>query len=133
VLSVASYRATELVDITDAVQNVVREQGYTDGVLFLFCPHTTAGLVLNENWDPSVEKDIAMLLEHMVPEGLPYRHAEGNSPAHIKSVLVGTDHFIFIQRSQLQMGNWQGVFFAEFDGPRRRKVWIRALRDQASG
>jgi secondary thiamine-phosphate synthase enzyme len=132
-IEIQTRAKVDLVDITSEIQQAITEAGIEEGICFLFCPHTTAGLVLNENWDPSVEKDVAMLLEHMVPEGLPYRHAEGNSPAHIKSILVGTDHFIFIQRGQLQMGNWQGVFFAEFDGPRRRKVWIKALRDQSSG
>jgi len=132
-IEIQTRAKVDLVDITSEIQQAITEAGIEEGICFLFCPHTTAGLVLNENWDPSVEKDVAMLLEHMVPEGLPYRHAEGNSPAHIKSVLVGTDHFIFIQRGQLQMGNWQCIFFAEFDGPRRRKVWIKALRDQSSG
>ncbi len=132
-IEIQTRAKVDLVDITAEIQQAITESRIEEGICFLFCPHTTAGLVLNENWDPSVEKDIAMLLEHMVPEGLPYRHAEGNSPAHIKSVLVGTDHFIFIQRGQLQMGNWQGIFFAEFDGPRRRKVWVRALKDQPSG
>ncbi len=133
-IEIQTRAKVDLVDITSEIQQAITEAGIEEGICFLFCPHTTAGLVLNENWDPSVEKDVAMLLEHMAPEGLPYRHGEGNSPAHIKSVLVGTDHFIFIQQGQLQMGNWQGVFFfAEFDGPRRRKVWIKALRDQSSG
>ncbi len=117
----------DLLDITEKIQEAISKEAAKDGVCFLFCPHTTAGIVLNENWDPSVEKDIAMALEHMAPDGLNYRHSEGNSPAHVKSVLLGSDHFIMVQEGTLQLGQWQGVFFAEFDGPRRRKVWVRVL------
>jgi len=132
-IEIQTRAKVDLIDITDQIQNALGETGIEEGICFLFCPHTTAGLVLNENWDPSVEKDVAMLLDRMAPEGLPYRHGEGNSPGHIKSILVGTDHFLFIQKGHLQTGSWQGVFFAEFDGPRRRKIWIRAVQDQFSG
>ena len=92
-----THNKVDFIDITPEVQKIVSESGVKEGICFLYCPHTTAGIVLNENWDPTVERDIAMALEHMIPEHLPYRHSEGNSPGHIKSVLVGSDHFIFIQ------------------------------------
>ncbi len=119
----------DLIDITDRIREALKEAAVEEGICFLYCPHTTAGIVLNENWDPTVERDVTMVLNRMVPEDLPYRHSEGNSPSHIKSILVGTDHFIFIQRGELQLGQWQGIFLAEFDGPRHRTVWIRAVSD----
>ncbi len=130
VLSVASYRATELVDITDAVQNVVREQGYTDGVLFLFCPHTTAGLTLNENWDPDVQRDVLLTMnDRIAPPDSRHRHVEGNSPAHVKTSLFGSSQLAFVEGGTLQLGQWQGIYLAEFDGPRRRKVWLKFLAE----
>lgn len=128
-IEIQTSSKVDLVDITGDVQRALDETGVAEGICFLFCPHTTAGLVLNENWDPTVETDVAMVLDRMVPEGLPYRHSEGNSPGHVKSVLVGADHFVFIQKHKLQLGTWQGIFFAEFDGPRRRKVWIKVNGD----
>ena len=128
-IEIQTRSKVDLVDITGDVQRALDKTGVAEGICFLFCPHTTAGLVLNENWDPTVETDVAMVLERMVPEGLPYRHSEGNSTGHVKSVLVGTNHFVFIQKHKLQLGTWQGIFFAEFDGPRRRKVWVKVNGD----
>ena len=96
-IEIQTRSKVDLIDITGDVQRALDETGVAEGICFLFCPHTTAGLVLNENWDPSVEIDVALVLDRMVPEGLPYRHSEGNSPGHVKSVLVGTNHFVFIQ------------------------------------
>ncbi|MDX9955889.1 MAG: secondary thiamine-phosphate synthase enzyme YjbQ [Anaerolineae bacterium] len=127
-IEIQTRTKVDLLDITADIQRAITEMPVQEGVCFLFCPHTTAGIVLNENWDPTVERDLAMVLEHMVPEGLPYTHGEGNSPAHVKSVLLGSDHFIIITQHQLQLGQWQGVFFAELDGPRRRHIWIRVIR-----
>ena len=128
-IEIQTRSKVDLIDITGDVQRALDETGVAEGICFLFCPHTTAGLVLNENWDPNVETDVALVLDRMVPEGLPYRHSEGNSPGHVKSVLVGTNHFVFIQKHKLQLGTWQGIFFAEFDGPRRRKVWIKVSEE----
>ncbi len=132
-IEIATRAKIDFIDITAEVQQEVREAAVENGMCFIYCPHTTAGIVLNENWDPDVEHDIAMLLARIVPEGLPYRHSEGNSTAHIKSVLLGSDHFVFVQEQQLQMGQWQGIFLAEFDGPRRRSVWIKIVGDAHSG
>ncbi len=132
-ITIQTRSKVDLIDITAQVQQAIADKGITEGVCFLFCPHTTAGIVLNENWDPTVEQDVAMVLKHMVPEKLSYRHSEGNSTAHIKSVLVGNDHFIFIEEGKLQMGTWQGIFFAEFDGPRQRTLWVKTLSDATSG
>ncbi len=132
-IEVQSRSKVDLLDITEKVQRVVAEGHVQEGICFLYCPHTTAGIVLNENWDPTVERDVAMVLDRIAPQGLAYRHVEGNAPGHIKSILVGNDHFIFIQNRRLQMGTWQGIFLAEFDGPRRRTVWIKIVGDLDSG
>ncbi len=131
-IEIATRTRVDFIDITAEIERAVQESLVEEGICFLYCPHTTAGIVLNENWDPDVESDIAMMLARIVPDGLPYRHSEGNSTAHIKSVLLGSDHFIFVQEHRLQMGQWQGVFLAEFDGPRRRSVWIKIICDAAS-
>ncbi len=131
-ISVQTRSKVDLVDVTSEVERAVAETGVAEGMGFIFCPHTTAAIVLNENWDPAVEQDVALALEHIVPETLSYRHGEGNSTAHIKSVLVGADHFVFIQESKLQMGTWQGIFLAEFDGPRTRTVWVKVVSDGVS-
>jgi secondary thiamine-phosphate synthase enzyme len=131
-IDVQTRNKVDLIDITDKIQAAI--QGTVEeGICFLFCPHTTAGIILNENWDASVASDLAMVLNHIIPDDLSYRHREGNSPAHIKSVLVGSDHFIFIHQGKLQMGQWQGVFLAEFDGPRHRTLWIKTVEDAHSG
>lgn len=117
----------DLLDITAEVQRAVAQQEVANGICFLFCPHTTAGLTLNENWDPDVRRDISLVLDRLAPESLAYAHAEGNSPGHVKATLVGNDHFVFVQGGRLQLGTWQGLYLAEFDGPRRRRVWVRVL------
>ncbi|MGC9349340.1 MAG: secondary thiamine-phosphate synthase enzyme YjbQ [Anaerolineae bacterium] len=132
-IDVQTRSKVDLVDITSRVIDAVAESDIQDGVCFIYCPHTTAGIVLNENWDPSVEKDVAMVLERIVPDDLSYSHREGNSPAHIKSVLVSTDHFVLLHKGELQLGQWQGVFFAEFDGPRHRTIWLNVMDDRTSG
>ena len=127
-ITVPTTTTTELLDITPQVQHVLGEMGATDGVLYLFCPHTTAGLTLNENWDTDVERDILLTVDgHIAPHDSRHRHGEGNSPAHIKTSLFGSNTLVFVEQGQLQLGRWQGVFLAEFDGPRRRQVWLKFL------
>lgn len=125
-LNVSTGSKTEFVDITDKVQDAVSEAGTEDGVCYVFVPHTTAGITVNENWDPSVERDILMVLDdHMVPHDAGYRHGEGNSPAHVKASLMGSSAMVFVEEGKLQLGRWQGIFLGEFDGPRRRNVWVK--------
>ena len=112
-------------DITEKVQDVVSSTGVEDGICFIFCPHTTAGLTLNENWDPSVQHDIGVGLDKISPQRPEYRHGEGNSPAHLKSSLMGASQFVFVENGKLVLGRWQGIYLAEFDGPRRRKVYVK--------
>ena len=99
-----------------------------DGVCYVSVPHTTAGITINENADPSVQTDILMVLNKIIRADEPYRHAEGNSPAHIKAVLTGTAATVLIESGRLVLGTWQGIFFCEYDGPRRRQVKIKFLK-----
>jgi secondary thiamine-phosphate synthase enzyme len=114
-------------DVTAEVQAVVSRSGVQDGVCFVFCPHTTAGLTLNENWDPTVQHDIGVGLDAISPQRPEYRHGEGNSPAHLKSSLVGASQCILVAGGKLVLGTWQGIYLAEFDGPRRRKVLVKVI------
>ena len=114
-------------DISAQLQALVQESGVSDGVCYAFCPHTTAGLTLNENWDPSVRHDMGLALDAISPDRPGYRHSEGNSPAHVKSSLVGAGQFILLENGRLALGQWQGVYLAEFDGPRQRRVWVKVV------
>lgn len=114
----------EFRDITPELTATVSESGLTEGFGIVFIPHTTAGLTINENADPDVVRDLIMAFEHVVPENLPFRHGEGNSPAHLKASLVGFERLLPVQNSQLALGTWQGVYLCEFDGPRTRKVRV---------
>jgi secondary thiamine-phosphate synthase enzyme len=127
-LSVSSNHTTELLDITRHVQAFAEKLGAQSGVLYLFCPHTTAGLTLNENWDPDVKRDLLLTMDgHIAPPDARHQHGEGNSPAHIKTTLVGSNTLVFVEDGKLQLGQWQGIYLAEFDGPRSRKIWLKFL------
>ena len=128
-LEIATRSAAELVDITAEVQQTVKEKGMQSGVCHVFVPHTTAGLTLNENWDPSVRADMLMELDKIVPWQDNYRHGEGNSAAHIKASLMGFSQAILVEDGRLVLGSWQGVYLAEFDGPRRRRVLVKLVGD----
>ena len=126
-ISVKTSRRNELVDITEEVRKLVKESGVREGICVLFCPHTTAGLTINENADPSVKLDISDHLSEMVPERKAYKHLEGNADSHIKSVLVGQSLSLIIHEGDIVLGTWQGIFFCEFDGPRNRKVLVKIV------
>ena len=126
-LTVKSDRQTQLIDITSQVQQKISQAGVTDGICFLFVPHTTAAVTINESADPSVKSDILKILNQVIPFQAGYQHLEGNSAAHIKSSLIGASAQIFIQQGHLVLGTWQGIFFCEFDGPRTRKVHLNIL------
>lgn len=116
----------ELVDITEKVAEIARESD-ADGIWLVYVPHTTAGVTINEGADPDVATDIVMALESAVPDRQPWKHAEGNSPAHVMSTLVGSSVLVAIEDGDLVLGTWQSIFFCEFDGPRSRQVWLRPL------
>ncbi|UCG34622.1 MAG: YjbQ family protein [Candidatus Omnitrophota bacterium] len=126
-LHIQTKKRSEFIDITRDIQKAVNSQKINEGICVVFCPHTTAGLTINENADPCVKKDIISHLEELVPEDKPYSHSEGNSDSHIKSSLVGSSLNIIIENNQLVLGTWQGIYFCEFDGPRSRNVFIKAI------
>jgi secondary thiamine-phosphate synthase enzyme len=121
-IRVSTGSRTELVDITSEVQKAVRESGVNEGVCHVYVPHTTAGVTINENADPSVRQDILMELNKIVPLEDNYRHLEGNAAAHIKASMVGSSETVLVEGGRLLLGTWQGIFFCEFDGPRSRRV-----------
>ncbi len=128
-LEVSTGDRTQLVDITDQVERFVSQSGVKEGTCLLYVPHTTAGLTINENADPTVPADIIMGINKLIPFDDNYKHIEGNSAAHIKSSIFGVSLTIFITGRKLFLGTWQGIYFCEFDGPRRRKVLIKIIED----
>jgi secondary thiamine-phosphate synthase enzyme len=131
ILSVKTSARTELIDITSKIAELVNKSGVTEGRCMLYVPHTTAAVTINESADPSVKDDILMVLNQIVPWDADYRHGEGNSPAHVKSTLVGASEMVAIENGSLALGTWQGIFFCEFDGPRTRKVHVRITAEQS--
>lgn len=129
-IQVRSKQKEELIDITRQVQRAVQDSKIRDGVCVIFTPHTTAAVTINENADPDVARDILHGLSEMVPKN-GYHHGEGNSPAHIKSSLVGSSVQVLVEHGALQLGAWQGIYFCEFDGPRNRQVWIKMMGSQS--
>ena len=125
-LDVQTRQRVTFVDITRDVAGLVRDAG--DGAVLVYVPHTTAGVTINEDADPSVREDLEMALERLVPRDLPFKHLEGNSDAHTKASLMGSSVTVPVVAGTLQLGTWQGVYFAEFDGPRRRRVLVSFLR-----
>lgn len=126
-LSVSTRSRFELVDVTAKVRDAIRACGVRSGIVHLHCPHTTAALVVNENADPSVVRDIIAVFERLVPRSGDYRHAEGNSQAHVLASLIGCGLTLPIDGGEPALGAWQGVFFVEMDGPRSREIWITAV------
>ena len=127
VLKLKTDRRTQLVDVTELVQRAVAKEGVASGVCYVYVPHTTAGVIINEHFDPDVASDVEGVLDRLVARSGAYRHSEGNSDSHAKAALVGTSQVIFMDGGKLALGQWQGVFFCEFDGPRERKIWVRVM------
>ena len=128
ICTVKSRNRTELIDITSKIQDLVVASRIGRGLCMLYVPHTTAAITINESADPSVKDDFLMVINDIVPWKAGYRHMEGNSPAHIKSTLVGASELIAVESDRLVLGTWQGIFFCEFDGPRTRKVHVRFIK-----
>lgn len=128
-LQLKTTRRTQLLDITDKVATLVQKSAVHSGVCHLYVPHTTAAITINEHADPDVAADVEAALDRLIPYRGPYAHAEGNSDSHIKTILVGTSQTVFIENARLALGRWQGIFLAEFDGPRERHLHIKIVSD----
>ncbi|MDD2927489.1 MAG: secondary thiamine-phosphate synthase enzyme YjbQ [Candidatus Omnitrophica bacterium] len=129
-INLKTSRRVELMDITAKVQQAVDKLKVNNGVCFVFCPHTTAGLAINENADPSVKSDIINTLNKLIPPDAGYAHSEGNADSHVKSSLFGPALSIFIENGSLMLGTWQAVYFCESDGPRPREVWLKVIEEK---
>ncbi len=130
-LKVKSTRRTQLLNVTAQVRQAVEKSGVRSGVCYVYVPHTTAAVMINECADPDVATDLEGAFDRLIPFEGPYRHEEGNSDSHMKSVLVGASQTIFVENGELQLGRWQGIFFCEFDGPRERRLQVKVAADPA--
>jgi secondary thiamine-phosphate synthase enzyme len=126
-LNVRSKSRIEFIDVTGMVQEAVREAGIKSGICFLYVPHTTAGITINEGADPSVQRDVQNTLSRLAPHDMNYFHREGNADAHIKSTIVGNSANIIVDEGKLLLGTWQSIFFCEFDGPRHRRIAVKFM------
>ncbi len=124
-ISIRTGRRCDIVDITPSIRTYLREIGAESGTVTVFCPHTTAGLTVNENADPDVRRDLNAFLNRAIPREGDYAHSEGNSDAHIKSTLTNSAQVLIVEGREVMLGTWQGVFFMEYDGPRSREVWLQ--------
>ena len=128
-LSVSTSQHTQMVDITHLIQKAVADSGIREGICTVFIPHTTAAVTINENADPDVVRDFTMEINKIVPWEDGYRHIEGNSAAHLKASMIGFSQQIIIEEGRLLLGTWQGIWFCEYDGPRRRSVYVKLMGD----
>lgn len=128
-ISVITSARNEMVDILEQTQTALDKLtgGSGSGILIVYCPHTTAAITVNEDYDPDVKRDIMTKLEKDIPKSGDYQHAEGNSDSHVKSSLVGISETLIVENGKIQLGRWQGLLFCEFDGPRTREVWLTFL------
>jgi len=129
-LEISTQTRDQMVDITSQVRSLLHESGVQDGHVIVYVPHTTAGITINENCDPDVVRDMINQLDEMVPWSQPfYRHAEGNSAAHVKASMMGSSVILLIEEGRLVLGRWQGIWYCEFDGPRTRDVYVSISAD----
>lgn len=127
-IKVSTKKRTQMVDITAEIQEVVGKTKIKEGIAHVYCPHTTAGITVNENYDASVQSDINEKLSTLIPHHSDYAHTEGNADAHIKAAIMGSSRTLFVQEGKISLGTWQGVFFCEFDGPRTREIWLSLIK-----
>ncbi len=130
-LRIKTTRRTQFVDITREVEQAVRDSGVKSAVCYVYVPHTTAGVAINEHADPDVASDVEGIFDRLIAHKGPYQHAEGNTDSHMKAILTGTSQTIFIENGKLALGTWQGIFLCEFDGPRQRTVLVKFIADPA--
>lgn len=129
IVTIETTERNQMIDITSMVQAKVKESGIKDGICYVFVPHTTAAVTINENADPDVVRDILNILSKLIPHKDDYRHIEGNSDAHVKAALMGNIATVIVNDGKLVLGTWQSLFFCEFDGPRRRTIVIKVMED----
>ena len=127
-IDIYTDKREEFLDITEIINNYIRSNAVNDGVMFIYSPHTTCGLTINEHADPDVKYDILRKLNDLIPLKDGYRHIEGNSHAHIKTTLTGNSLTVIIENRSAKLGTWQGIFLTEFDGPRHRKIWVKIIK-----
>jgi secondary thiamine-phosphate synthase enzyme len=126
---IRTSKRTQFLDITREVEHAVRDSGVADGLCYVYVPHTTAGVTINEHADPDVARDVEGIFDRLVPHEGPYRHAEGNTDSHMKAIFTGASQTVFVENGKLALGAWQGIFLCEFDGPRQRTVFVKILGD----
>jgi secondary thiamine-phosphate synthase enzyme len=126
---VKTTAATQFIDITAQIKSLVRAEKMSSGMIMIYVPHTTCGLTINENVDPDVKEDIIDTLERLVPRSMQYKHGEGNAHAHVKASLLGVSVNVYVESSTMVLGTWQGIYLAEFDGPRQRSVLVKLIPD----
>jgi len=126
-IDIATRKQTEFINVTSQIQNIVSQNGVKEGVCYVYSPHTTAAVTINEGADPNVVKDIISELEKIVPYQNGYLHSEGNSAAHIKASIIGSSEIALIEKGWLMLGTWQALFFCEFDGPRQRRIFVKII------
>ena len=126
-IDVTTRTRTEFVDVTSQIQEIIKQNEVKEGICYLYVPHTTAAVTINESADRNVVEDIIFMLNKVIPFESKYLHTEGNSAAHIKASIVGSSETILIENGRLMLGTWQGIFFCEFDGPRRRQMLVKVM------
>jgi len=126
---VETKKRTGLVDITEDIVSCIRTSKVKQGLVCIFCPHTTAAITINENCDPSVQTDITNILSKLIPQNAGYAHTEGNADAHAKAAVVGSSRLLFVEEGNAVLGRWQGIFLCEFDGPRTREVRVKIVKE----
>ena len=128
-LRIKTARRTQFVDITRQVESAVRDARVISGICYVYVPHTTAGVAINEHADPDVARDVEGIFDRLIPHEGSYRHSEGNTDSHMKAILTGTSQTLLVENGSLALGTWQGIFLCEFDGPRQRTVFVKVVRD----
>lgn len=126
-MAITTGKRLEMIDLTGRLQQAISSSGVTEGIIVLYNPHTTAGLLINEGADPDVQRDILGALSRIIPSDYPFLHSEGNSPAHLMAAITASSVTVILRQGRLQLGTWQRIFFCEFDGPRSRMVWWKIL------
>lgn len=129
-LSISTTKRNQMIDITDEIQGILNEEKIQSGCVIIYVPHTTAAITINEGADPDVQRDIISTLGKLIPENNNFQHSEGNSDAHIKASILGPSVNIIIENSRLVLGTWQHIFFYEGDGPRKRRVFVKVIKDK---